>query len=50
MMSDPEADAVDLDNMTKAQLLQYAEDNGIDGVTGSMTKAEILAVIREAIA
>jgi hypothetical protein len=31
--------------MTKAQLLAYAEENGISGVSGSMKKADILAVI-----
>jgi hypothetical protein len=31
--------------MTKAQLLEYAEENGITGVSSSMKKAEIIAVI-----
>jgi hypothetical protein len=31
--------------MTKAQLLAYAEENGIEGVSSSMKKAEIIAVI-----
>lgn len=31
--------------MTKAQLLEYAEENGVDGVSSSMKKADILAVI-----
>lgn len=34
--------------MTKAELLTYAEDNNIEGVTSSMTKAEILAAIQAA--
>lgn len=38
-----------LDTMTKAQLLAYAEENNIDGVTSSMTKAEILEAIRTAL-
>jgi hypothetical protein len=39
----------DLDSMTKAQLLEYAEQNGISGVNSSMKKADILAVIKEAV-
>lgn len=35
----------DLDNMTKTQLLEYAEVIGISGVSSSMTKSEIIAVI-----
>lgn len=31
--------------MTKAQLLEYAEQNGIEGVSSSMKKADIYAVI-----
>ena len=31
--------------MTKAELLAYAEEHGISGVSSSMTKAEIIAVI-----
>jgi hypothetical protein len=31
--------------MTKAQLLDYAEENGVEGVNSSMKKAEILAVL-----
>lgn len=34
-----------LDEMTKAQLLAYAADNGVEGVDDSMTKAEIRAAI-----
>jgi len=34
--------------MTKQELLDYAEANGITGVSSSMTKAEILAVIEAA--
>lgn len=33
--------------MTKAQLIEYAEANGIEGVTSSMTKAAIIEVINE---
>ena len=31
--------------MTKAQLLDYAEENGVEGVNSSMKKAEILTVL-----
>ena len=37
----------DLSSMTKAQLLDYAADQGIEGVSGSMTKANIIAKIEE---
>lgn len=32
--------------MTKAQLISYAEENGIEGVKSSMTKAEIIAILK----
>lgn len=35
--------------MTKAQLLAYAQENGIAGVSGAMTKANILAAIKGAV-
>lgn len=35
----------DLSGMTKAQLLSYADENNIDGVSASMRKADILNVI-----
>lgn len=31
--------------MTKSELLDYAEDNGIAGVNDRMTKAEIIEVL-----
>jgi len=34
--------------MTKAQLLDYAAENGITGVSGRMTKADIINAIEEA--
>lgn len=34
-----------LSSMTKKELLQYAEDNGVDGVTSRNTKAEIIEAI-----
>ena len=39
-------DAVALDKMTKQQLVDYAEDNGID-ISGADTKADILSLIKE---
>lgn len=35
--------------MTKAQLAAYAQENDIEGVTTSMTKAQMIAAIEEAI-
>jgi hypothetical protein len=35
--------------MTKAELLAFAEENGIEGVSSSMLKADILAAIEEAL-
>ena len=40
----------DFSAMTKAQLLEYAEQKGIEGVSSSMLKADILAVIEGAVA
>ena len=39
-------DAVALDKMTKQQLVDYAEANGID-ISGADTKADILSRIKE---
>lgn len=39
-------DAVALDKMTKQQLIDYAEANGID-ISGATTKADILSLIKE---
>lgn len=39
-------DAVTLDKMTKQQLVDYAEANGID-ISGADTKADILSLIKE---
>ena len=47
MLADLEAP--DLDSMTKAELLAYAAECGISGVSSSMLKADILARIKEAI-
>lgn len=38
---------VDLNNMTKAQLLTYASEKGIEGLNNRMTKADIIATIEE---
>ena len=46
LLSAPEANnAESLSDMTKAELLAYAEANGIDGVSSSMLKADIYAAI-----
>ena len=39
-------DAVALDKMTKQQLIDYAEDNGID-ISGADTKADIISLLKE---
>lgn len=39
----------DFDSMTKAELLAYAEQNGITEVNSSMLKADILAAIKGAV-
>lgn len=43
-----EPDSVNLLGMTKAQLLNYADEQGIDGVSGRMNKADIINVIEGA--
>ena len=48
MMPEP-SDPVDLSSMTKAELLAYAQSHGIEGVSSSMLKADILAVIEKAV-
>jgi len=35
--------------MTKAQLLQLADEEGVDGLSGSMKKADIIDAIEEAL-
>lgn len=32
--------------MTKAQLLDYAKEHGISGVSAAMTKAEVLEIVK----
>ena len=48
-MNEADPDIPDFSSMTKAQLLEYAEENGIEGVSGSMLKADILAIIEESV-
>lgn len=40
--------APDFSDMTKAQMLEYAEENGIEGVNGRMNKATIMEVLENA--
>lgn len=44
----PEPENANLDGMTKAELLAYAAEKGISGVSSSMLKADILAAIKAA--
>lgn len=43
---DYDDDVSDFDKMTKQQLIDYAEANGID-ISGADTKADILSLIKE---
>ena len=47
-MSEPDSDTPDIYSMTKAELIEYAKQNGIEGVSSSMLKADILNVIENA--
>lgn len=38
----------DLEGMTKAQLIAYAAENGIEGLNDRMLKADIIAAIKGA--
>ena len=44
----PKPEDVNLDGMTKAELLAYAAEKGVTGVSSSMLKADILAAIKAA--
>ena len=44
----PKPEDVNLDGMTKVELLAYAAEKGITGVSSSMLKADILAAIKAA--
>ena len=46
LLSEPDQE---LDRMTKAELLAYARENNISGVSSAMLKADILSRIKEAI-
>lgn len=48
-MSPAPSDAVNLDDMTKAELLAFASEHGIEGVSSSMLKADIYAAIKAAL-
>lgn len=48
LLNQPTPDTLNLDGMTKAQLLDYAAENGVEGVSGAMKKADIIAAIEEA--
>lgn len=39
------ADTLDLSTLTKKQLLAYANEAGVEGVSSSMTKAQIIETI-----
>lgn len=43
-----ETENIDLSEMTKAELLDYAENNDIEGVDGSMRKKDIIETIETA--
>ena len=43
-----ETENIDLSEMTKAELLDYAENNDIEGVDGSMRKKDIIETIENA--
>lgn len=45
-MNEPSPPAPDLDGMTKTQLLDYAEQNGVGGVNSAMRKADIITAIK----
>lgn len=45
LLAEPSPDTGDLSSMTKAELLEYAEEHGIEGVSSSMKKAEIYNAI-----
>ena len=45
LLSEPSDDTDDFSEFTKSELLEYAEQHGIDGVNSSMLKAEIYDTI-----
>lgn len=48
LLSEPAPAALDLDYMTKSELLDYAEENGVEGVNSAMKKADIIEAIKNA--
>ena len=48
-MSTASLSAPDFSGMTKTELLDYADENGVEGVSSSMRKADILAVLQGAV-
>ena len=49
LLSEPDQESQELVTMTKAELLAYAKENNISGVSSAMLKADILSRIKEAI-
>lgn len=47
---DDQGGEVDLQSMTKAELIAYGEENGVTGLSDSMTKDELIAAIEAALA
>ena len=48
-MSTASLSTPDFSSMTRTQMLDYAESHGVEGVNGSMRKADILTVPRGAV-
>lgn len=51
LLSEPapqNAETIQFSSMTKAQLLNYAEDNGVEGVSSSMKRAQIVEILEGA--
>lgn len=45
LLSEPAPSTPALDCMTKSELLDYAADHGVEGVSSAMRKAEIIEAI-----
>jgi len=48
-LNEPASETPDFDSMTKAELLNYAESHGVEGVSSADRKADILEAIKEAV-
>lgn len=48
LLSEPASSAPDLDAMSKTELLTYASENGVEGVSSAMNKAKIIEAIKNA--